>query len=88
MTGIEFKQLRTFAGLTQERAARELDVTQRTVWRWEHEISRIDELKAKAIREILLAIMFSAERTQSVKNGRWPYIKAALVWTTCLVSTL
>jgi len=88
MSGTELRQLRSIAGLTQEQAARALDVTQRTVWRWEHNINRIDELKAKAIREILLAVIFAPGRTQSVRNGRWPHIKAAFVWTTCLASTL
>jgi hypothetical protein len=47
------------------------------VWRWEHDVNRIDELKAKAIREILLAVIFAPGRTQSVRNGRWPHVRPA-----------
>jgi transcriptional regulator with XRE-family HTH domain len=58
MTGAEFRQLRRLAELTQEQAARELDVTQRTILRWEHGDTRICTLRSEAIRARLLRIAF------------------------------
>lgn len=66
MTAQEFRQLRRLAALTQEQTARVLDVTNRTVLRWEHGDTRIGLLRAEAIRARLLRIAFSAgERTIS-----------------------
>jgi DNA-binding XRE family transcriptional regulator len=66
LTAPEFKQLRRLAGLTQEQAARALDVTHRTILRWESGDSRIGVLKAPEIRRRLLKRIFSVEeRTPS-----------------------
>lgn len=64
MDGGEFKQLRRLAGLTQEETARVLDVTHRTVMRWEHGDSRIKPLIAQSIKARLLARLFGRERSQ------------------------
>ena len=53
MDRVEFRTRRRVAGLTMARTAVLLGVTERTVWRWEHGVSRIDGLKAVAIRERL-----------------------------------
>lgn len=50
MTAREFKTLRHMAGLTQEQAARLLEVAHRTVLRYEHGETRIGPLRAQAIR--------------------------------------
>ena len=66
MTGLEFRSLRRLAGLTQEQTARVLEVTHRTVMRWEHGETRISSLNSEGIRARLLKQLFSAqERTDS-----------------------
>lgn len=63
MTNVEFKKLRHLAGLTQEQTARVLDVTHRTVIRWEHGEHRIRKLQAQSIRTRLLGYLFNSKRT-------------------------
>lgn len=58
MAPTEFKRLRHLAGLTQEQAAQILEVTHRTVLRWEHGESRIRPLEAQAIRLRLVSTLF------------------------------
>ncbi len=53
MSATEFRRLRHLAGLTQEQAAHILEVSHRTILRWESGESRIKPLKARAIRLIL-----------------------------------
>lgn len=60
MTGSEFRQLRSIAGLTQEQAAHVLEVTHRTILRWEHGDTRICALRAESIRSRLLKVAWSA----------------------------
>ena len=50
MTANEFRAIRRVAGVTMVEAARLLGVTERTILRWEHGATRIDPLKAEAIR--------------------------------------
>lgn len=52
MTGSQFKQWRSRVGLTQARVAELLEVTDTTIYRWEHDkapISRAIELALKQI---------------------------------------
>lgn len=58
MTGVEFKQLRRLAGLTQEKAAQVLGVTHRTIIRWERSETRIKHLYEDAIRRRFVTRMF------------------------------
>ncbi len=50
MTASEFRRLRHLSGLTQEQAARILEVSHRTILRWEHQESRLGALQSEAIR--------------------------------------
>jgi len=50
VTSTEFRRLRRLSGLTQEQAAQVLEVTHRTILRWEHGESRVGPLRSEAIR--------------------------------------
>jgi len=54
MGRVEFRMLRRAAGLTMAESARLLGVTERTILRWEHGVSRIDGFKAAMIRQELM----------------------------------
>jgi DNA-binding transcriptional regulator YiaG len=58
VTDAEFRKLRRLAGLTQEQTARVLEVTTRTVMRWEHGETKLGPLRSQAIRVRLLEEMF------------------------------
>jgi len=62
MTNVEFRKLRTLAGLTQEQTARILEVAHRTVMRWEHGDTPICPLLGEAIRARLLKRLFNPEQ--------------------------
>jgi len=54
MGRVEFRMMRRAAGLTMAETAHLLGVTERTILRWEHGNSRIDNFKAAMIRAELM----------------------------------
>lgn len=66
----EFKRLRKLARLTQERAAALLQVSHRTVLRWEAGQCRIRPLMAEPIRQRLTQEIFHPSEGEAKENER------------------
>jgi DNA-binding transcriptional regulator YiaG len=54
MSSREFRVLRSASLLTMQECARLLNVSLKTIWRWENAEARIDHFKAVAIRAVLV----------------------------------
>jgi hypothetical protein len=54
MTAVRFKQIRAAAGVTMEQAAKTLNVSLKTIWRWENGKAGIDGFKASMIKARLV----------------------------------